>query len=477
MILGFSGADRGGEDSGSAYVVFGKRSSTAVNVYALGTGGFRSTVRPPTTCSGPERGRRRHQRRWARGRDRRGAPGRPGLSAPRSGRRLCRLRQGFERARQGRGARVARVPHERRSRTGGGKLRRRWRRHERRRRCGRHRRRLALLRGRLPERRGLHRPRIRRSPPKARITSAPRGATNHPTPTFRFTSSEPGSSFRCKLDTGAYSACSSPKTAAHLTDDSHTFYVRARDSGGHVDSTRRSAPSPSAPPRSGSRARRSWSPPRRGRRTTFRSPGPSASIFRVTDFPSGAYTGSGVHTGFGCTRSGRLHRQLPRLGRSLRCSRRPLPPPVNKLTGWSTRAGSRVRSSVARGTTHCRAAWPGTSSTGARCRRDAGVGWKRSAAGPRREPQIKRLTVAAEATRPTSTSCPRIPTPWSAAARTRRGAEGRGAAFRTRPSFARFRILARGRKGKRRRACRGAGVPPLPRSPSGPWISSLARSK
>ena len=31
---------------------------------------------------------------------------------------------------------------------------------------------------------------------------------------------------------------------------------------------------------------------------------PSASTLRVTDFPSGAYTGSGVHTGAGCARSG-----------------------------------------------------------------------------------------------------------------------------------------------------------------------------
>jgi Ca2+-binding RTX toxin-like protein len=31
---------------------------------------------------------------------------------------------------------------------------------------------------------------------------------------------------------------------------------------------------------------------------------PSGSTLRVTDLPSGAYTGSGVHTGSGCTRSG-----------------------------------------------------------------------------------------------------------------------------------------------------------------------------
>ncbi len=64
------------------------------------------------------------------------------------------------------------------------------------------------------------------------------------------------------------------------------------------------APSPSAPPRSGSRARPLRSPPPPGRRTTFRSPGPPTSIVRVTDFPAGAYAGSGVHTGADCTRSG-----------------------------------------------------------------------------------------------------------------------------------------------------------------------------
>ena len=31
---------------------------------------------------------------------------------------------------------------------------------------------------------------------------------------------------------------------------------------------------------------------------------PSASTLRVTDLAGGAYTGSGVHTGAGCTRSG-----------------------------------------------------------------------------------------------------------------------------------------------------------------------------
>ena len=141
-------------------------------------------------------------------------------------------------------------------------------------------------------------------PPKARLTSAPRGVTNDPTPTFRFTSSEPGSSFRCKLDSGAYSACSSPKTAAHLTDGSHTFYVRARDSGGNLDTTpalRTFSVRTASIRVSGSALVVTAAP---GAEDNLQITRPSASIVRVTDFPTGAYTGSGIHTGAGCTRSG-----------------------------------------------------------------------------------------------------------------------------------------------------------------------------
>ena len=41
-----------------------------------------------------------------------------------------------------------------------------------------------------------------------------------------------------------------------------------------------------------------------GAKDNFAITRPSASILRVTDLPSGAYTGSGVHTGAGCTRTG-----------------------------------------------------------------------------------------------------------------------------------------------------------------------------
>ena len=56
-------------------------------------------------------------------------------------------------------------------------------------------------------------------------------------PTFRFASSEPGSSFACKLDTQRSRACTSPKTYRKLKPGKHVFRVRARDRAGNVDAT------------------------------------------------------------------------------------------------------------------------------------------------------------------------------------------------------------------------------------------------
>jgi RTX calcium-binding nonapeptide repeat (4 copies) len=140
-------------------------------------------------------------------------------------------------------------------------------------------------------------------PPNTTITSGPAAATNDPTPTFSFSSSEAGSSYQCKLDSGSYGPCSSPNTTAHLADGSHTFYVRAIDAVGNVD------PTPAA---------RSFTV----RTAEVKVSGStlvvtaalgakdnlsirlSGSTLRVTDLPGGAYTGSGVHTGAGCTRIG-----------------------------------------------------------------------------------------------------------------------------------------------------------------------------
>jgi hypothetical protein len=47
------------------------------------------------------------------------------------------------------------------------------------------------------------------------------------TPTFRFSSSKPGTSFQCKLDGGAFGTCRSPFTTKKLSLGSHTLQVRA----------------------------------------------------------------------------------------------------------------------------------------------------------------------------------------------------------------------------------------------------------
>lgn len=55
--------------------------------------------------------------------------------------------------------------------------------------------------------------------------------------TFRLTSSEPGSSFLCKLDKKAFAPCRSPKTYKHLKLGKHKFQVKARDAAGNLDRT------------------------------------------------------------------------------------------------------------------------------------------------------------------------------------------------------------------------------------------------
>ncbi|MFL5892803.1 MAG: choice-of-anchor Q domain-containing protein [Solirubrobacterales bacterium] len=75
------------------------------------------------------------------------------------------------------------------------------------------------------------------TPPQTTITSGPSGFIRNVTPTFAFSSTEPGSTFRCRLDGGSYGPCSSPKTLGTLANGRHTFYVRATDSAGNVDST------------------------------------------------------------------------------------------------------------------------------------------------------------------------------------------------------------------------------------------------
>ncbi|MDQ5895785.1 MAG: large repetitive protein [Actinomycetota bacterium] len=74
------------------------------------------------------------------------------------------------------------------------------------------------------------------TPPDTTITAGHSGTTSDPTPTFEFTS-EPGATFQCRIDAGAFSSCSSPETVAALTDGAHTFEVRATDAAMNPDPT------------------------------------------------------------------------------------------------------------------------------------------------------------------------------------------------------------------------------------------------
>ncbi|HEX5916703.1 MAG TPA: hypothetical protein VFY76_02565, partial [Nocardioides sp.] len=73
--------------------------------------------------------------------------------------------------------------------------------------------------------------------PETTITDGPKGQGRGPAATFTFTSSEPGSSFECSLDGGAWAACSSPATFNRLGQGEHELRVRATDKAGNTDAS------------------------------------------------------------------------------------------------------------------------------------------------------------------------------------------------------------------------------------------------
>ena len=76
-----------------------------------------------------------------------------------------------------------------------------------------------------------------RIPPDTSIVSGPSGTTASRTASFEFTATPTGVAFECKLDAGAYAACTSPQAYSGLGDGTHTFAVRAKDSDGNVDAS------------------------------------------------------------------------------------------------------------------------------------------------------------------------------------------------------------------------------------------------
>ena len=73
--------------------------------------------------------------------------------------------------------------------------------------------------------------------PETTINSGPNGPTGNPDATFTFSSNDPSATFECQIDSGGYSACTSPLTYLGLTDGPHSFQVRAVDPVGNTDAT------------------------------------------------------------------------------------------------------------------------------------------------------------------------------------------------------------------------------------------------
>jgi len=72
------------------------------------------------------------------------------------------------------------------------------------------------------------------APPAPTITAGPAAATTSTSASLSFTDSQSGVTFRCQLDGGGYTACTSPKAYTGLSEGSHTFMVTAVDASGNV---------------------------------------------------------------------------------------------------------------------------------------------------------------------------------------------------------------------------------------------------
>jgi hypothetical protein len=69
------------------------------------------------------------------------------------------------------------------------------------------------------------------------IVQKPTNPSNVKSPTFAFTVSEGGTTVQCKLDGGAFAACTSPKGYSNLADGPHLFTVKSTDGAGNTGQT------------------------------------------------------------------------------------------------------------------------------------------------------------------------------------------------------------------------------------------------
>jgi hypothetical protein len=70
--------------------------------------------------------------------------------------------------------------------------------------------------------------------PETTITKGPKDKTKKKQATFEFSANEPGATFECSLDGGAFALCTSPHTVK-VKKGKHSFSVRARDAGNNVE--------------------------------------------------------------------------------------------------------------------------------------------------------------------------------------------------------------------------------------------------
>ena len=70
--------------------------------------------------------------------------------------------------------------------------------------------------------------------PSVTFSSTPPATTTSRSASFTFSASEPGVSFACSYDGGAFQACQSPHTVTDVGVDDHTLAVRATDAAGNT---------------------------------------------------------------------------------------------------------------------------------------------------------------------------------------------------------------------------------------------------